>query len=164
MLSCCLVFSLYSCENPSKIESAHGQAASSGRHHTVVCEPLRFHCYSLCRTKKVSNGSPPSLISVQAVHSMNSNCPGVFPSLARYAQPKFFRVISRSQRLQTGGLVWKRIPPATDAGRYSMSPAVLQAMISCLCGGFSQPSGPMAQRFPSVGRSHTSWQTARLYS
>ena len=59
-----------------------------------------------CRSKKRRKGDPLARIMVHPRHSIHSNFPPVRPRLSKYIHPKFSRVISRVQRLHTGGSGW----------------------------------------------------------
>jgi hypothetical protein len=68
-----------------------------------------------CRSKKRRKGVPLARIMVHPRHAIYSNLPPVRPRLSKYIHPKFSRVISRVQRLHTGGSVWYCICPLPGA-------------------------------------------------
>jgi hypothetical protein len=81
-----------------------------------------------CRSKKRRKGGPPARIIVHTRHSIHSNFPPVRPRLSKYIHPKFSCVISRVQRLHTGGSLWYCICPLPDASLYRISPAAFSGM------------------------------------
>ena len=60
---------------------------------------------------------------------MNSKRPGKGASPTTVTDPKFCRVISRQQRLHTGGLAWNRIPPVAGTDWYATSPTELSGIV-----------------------------------
>src|SRR5215468_8376516 len=60
---------------------------------------------------------------------MNSKRPGKGASPTTVTHPKFCRVISRQQRLHTGGLAWNRIPPVAGTDWYATSPTELSGIV-----------------------------------